>query len=499
MRKKKSKNEKTMLEALRTMSRHVTQVTLPPQDASDADTSLLVLALGIVVSLCDSPASLLAMLTAKSPAEDPRDIGKVDMPTRKCLLELLLDHLSFEGQIAATCVGPLGVNVGLRSKEPNVLASPSLDLLGIAARLLELCTGPAEAQALSDAMQEVCTEEEMTTLASPFVRILQFLWVFVSSFDDQSVADQANVTIVTHQAATNVLADWIKTLAALTQHSQVWCNGILSAKSGLETVLRIVSALAQESGLRWQVPPYSSSSIGAPSGSSVLDQGENVLPIKAGPLREMVDGSSSAASRITSQDLLCYCLALVDHLVGEGAAAARVAALQIDPGCRRRECVVSDCSPHEGVQSALVLLYKLFLTHYHLSLPRATSAGELQASPIAVPDDVAQSDSALLAGCAAHTIAVCLRSCPQSLELLEACTPNPAQALGDCLTNFSAVSHAYKSMLNIGSGSSAQTPHSSRLSEGGREDVDVDEDVEELARLMLELAGGGGRAAAGRV
>jgi hypothetical protein len=292
-----------------------------------------------------------------------------------------------------------------------------------------------------------------------------------------------------------VLADWIKLLAAFTQHSQVWCNGILTEDGGLGTILRIVSTLAQRPNLWCQGPSLlhssSSTSVGALSGSSAPHSGDNGVSTKARPLGHTVDSSLSAASRITSHDLLCYCLALVDHLVGAGAAAARVAGVQIDPGCRRHGCTLSECSPHEGAQSALVLLFKLFLTHYDLSLPRDTIAGERQASTTVVADDVVQSDSALLAGCAAHTIAVCLRSHPQSLELLKSCTSNPAQALGDCLTSFSAVSHAYKSMLNMGSGMSTHDSQPKGSTEADRDTHDVDEDVGNLARLMLELADGG--------
>lgn len=491
--KKKPKNEKMMLKALRSLSRHVTQVTLPPQDASDADTSLVVLTLGIVTSLCESPASLLDMLTSKSSVEHVCEIGKVDGSARKCLLELLLDYLSFEGEIAATCIGSLQHHASLPSRETKATAMPSLDVLGVAARLLEQCTGPAEAHALSHAVKDVCTEEEVTLLVSHFVRLLQVLWVYVSKLNDHIEADEAKVAHLTHEAATNVLADWIKLLAAFTQHSQVWCNGFLIANGGLETILRIVSTLAQKQDVRLGAPSIvhssSSKSLGTMSGSSAIGQGENRLSIQAGPLKNPIESRLSAASRITSHDLLCYCLALVDHLVGEGAAAARVAQLQIDPGCLRPECAVSKCSSHEGAQSALLLLFRLFLTHYKLSLPHATSAGELQGPSI--PDEVAQSDSALLAGCAAHTIAVCVRSCPQSLALLTTCYPNPAQALGDCLTTFSAVSHAYKSMLNMSSGSSAHGSQPNSLPADSGQTDDVDEDVGNLAQLMLVLAGGG--------
>lgn len=495
--KRKSKNEKMMLETLRSLSRHVTQVTLPPQDASDADTALLVLAFGVISSLCDSPSSLLDMLTSKSSVEGDCERGQEDKSTRKCLLELLLDHLSFEGEIAATHLASLEGGLSLTSKETKATMLPSLDFLGVAARLLEQCTGPADAHALSRAVQDVCTEEEMTNLVSHFVKVLQVLWVFVSLRKEQTEASKAIVALVTHEAATNVLADWIKLLAAFTQHSQVWCNGLLTEDGGLGTILRIVSTLAQGPNPWCQGPSLwhsSSSSItsgGALSGSSASEIGDNGVSTKARSLGDTVDSSLSAASRITSHDLLCYCLALVDHLVGEGAAAARVAEVQIDPVCRRDECALSECSPHEGAQSALVLLFKLFLTHYDLSLPRDTISGEPQATTNVVADDVVQSDSALLAGCAAHTIAVCLRSHPQSLELLKSCTSNPAQALGDCLTSFSAVSHAYKSMLNMGSGSSAQDKDAS-------DTHDVDEDVGNLAQLMLELADGG-KAQVGRV
>ncbi|PWN23108.1 hypothetical protein BCV69DRAFT_297061 [Microstroma glucosiphilum] len=490
LKKKQPKNEKIMLEALRSLSRHVTQVALPPEEASDANTSLIVLTLGIVITLCESPVSLLDMLTSKPLVEDECERGQEDLSSRQCLLELLLDHLSFEGDLAATFVKSLGDDVSLISTDPKVARLPSLDVLGVAARLLETCTGPAEAQALSRAMQDICTEEEITFLARQFVKTLQFLWVFVSDLDNQKERGQANIAIATLEAASNVLADWIKLLAAFTQHSQVWCNGVLTADGGLGTLFRIISTIDHEKGVRLLAPPTlhsgGSNSLAASSSIPAFTQQESSPADKAGPLDMPVHSRLSAASMITSHDLLCYCLALIDHLVGEGAAAAMVAELQIDPGCHRHECVVSECRPHDGAHSALVLLFKLFLTHHSLS--RDTTDGQPQVSPTVLPEEVARSDSALLAGCAAHTIAVCLRSFPQSLELLKTCDPNPAQALGECLTAFSAVSHAYKSMLNLGSGSSPQGPHSSGMSEHGGEMHDVDEDVERLARLMMDLA-----------